>query len=48
MEVGRKPDKLIYKIEKKILANLGMEYEIETITDILFSFSKLNKGSKVL
>ena len=46
-EVNRCPPKLIDNIEKKVCHNLGMEYEIEIIVDILFSYAKLNKGSKV-
>jgi len=46
--VNRKNLQLLQNIEKKILGNLGMEYEFETIADILFGFAKLNAGSNVL
>jgi len=33
------PIKLLNKIEEKICHNLGMEYEINTISDILFTYA---------
>jgi hypothetical protein len=38
-EVNRMPIKLLNKIEEKICHNLGMEYEINTISDILFTYA---------
>ena len=46
-EVNRYPDKLLNKIEDKICLNLGMEYEVNVISDILFAFAKMERGSKV-
>lgn len=44
VRVNRAPDELFAKIEGHVLNNLSMDYEIETIIDILFAFSKAEKG----
>ncbi|KRX02110.1 Peptidase S24/S26A/S26B/S26C [Pseudocohnilembus persalinus] len=48
VRVNRAPDELFAKIEGHVLNNLSMDYEIETIIDILFAFSKAEKGSAKL
>lgn len=48
VSVNRAPPNLFDKIENHILNNLGMEYEVETIVDILFAFNKADRGSKKL
>lgn len=46
-EVNRNNKELFYRIERKVLGNLAMNYEFETLADILFAYSKMNQGSYV-
>ena len=41
-EVNRNNKELFFRIERKVLGNLAMNYEFETLADILFAFSKMN------
>lgn len=45
---GRRPIPLLEQIERKVCLNLGMEYEVETMMDILVSFVALKFGSTKL
>lgn len=40
VKVGRAPKDLFFRIENHVRNNLGMEYELETIVDILLAFNK--------
>lgn len=37
---------MFFKIENHVRNNLGMDYELNTILDILLAFNKQNYGSK--
>lgn len=45
-QVNRNNDEVFWKLENHVLNNLSMDYNTETLIDILFAFAKCKKGTR--
>lgn len=45
-QVNRNNDEIFWKLENHVLNNLSMDYNTNTIIDILFAFAKCKKGTR--